>query len=375
MRTVYDRATQPTVELFISAEKPSSLTAGDMVFRNTELGLERIGEVAAVQGEDNRVRLNIRPEAFQAMNASTFATCWEGPLDAEAAIEALLPPSIQRKVARRIVADWRAQHSLLTSTWGPIAADLASAFTDAIKDDVQASFHRHQDELWEIAQIHGQAVSEAWPEIQARLQPILQAHLNPVLGRLIHEAIADAPKVSIAWQVALGANSKAFQAMLDWLVDYLANMPEADKVEFGRAVRNTMDAARNDPVVLRQLSEMGQRIFEDERLRNVVTEIYRESIADNPRAAEFVRSHVLESPEVREQFFTFIELFGPTARNVAALCLFDENGATRPEIVHLVRSVALRRNVAWVTLSTPNPSAPSIHSRDMLTTRFRGSKP
>ena len=39
----------------------------------------------------------------------------------------------------------------------------------------------------------------------------------------------------------------------------------------------------------------------------------------------------------------------PTQR-VAAICLFDENGATRPEVVHLVRSIALQRRVSWVTL-------------------------
>ena len=47
---------------------------------------------------------------------------------------------------------------------------------------------------------------------------------------------------------------------------------------------------------------------------------------------------------------------------MAASVLFDNNGGTRPEIAHLVRYIALRRKVAWVTLETTDHLAKPLQS-------------
>jgi hypothetical protein len=191
----------------------------------------------------------------------------------------------------------------------------------------------------------------------------------------MHEAIAEAPKVNIAWSVARGRSDEAFRCMLDHLAEYLATMPEDDKVELAEALRRTWETARNDEILGSRLARIGRGIVEDQNLRNVLAEIHREAVSENPRTAEFLRTEVLESPRIREQMYLFIETFAPTVRSVLALCLFDETGRTRSEIVHLLRSAALGRNVAWVTLEPGGLSGAELEPGSVLMGHLRGYRP
>ncbi len=420
--TVRARVSRPTRLLRVRVPSSVGLTKGDSVFYTTAAGLKRVGEVveevsndrensdrrinrdATVRERANRdaaggarkdsrtsgnrdatvrerairtatVRerairtataeertytLAIEPLAFDRLNASTRATCWRTPLSAEAAITALLPVVVQRKVSHAISADWRNHQEELADAWRPVARELASSYLAVVNDDIQAAFRRHDDELWTIARSHAREFAARWPAIQEHLGPILQEQLTPVLSRLMNEAIAEAPKMSIAWNVARGNNTVAFQRMLDFLADFLAQMSDGDRAELSEAVKLAWEASRNDPVLVRQFSEIGREMLDDKRLWNLLTEIYNEAIANNPRTAEFLRREVLESPRIREHIYRFIETFGPTARGVLSLCLFDEEGVTRPEVVHIVRSAALGRNIAWITLETIDADAPPL---------------
>jgi hypothetical protein len=187
-----------------------------------------------------------------------------------------------------------------------------------------------------------------------------------VLAGQMNDAVAGAPKFSIAWHVARGRNAEAFQLMLDWIADYLVEMPEEEREEMREAIRATWDAARADPILAEHFAVLGREILEDEQLRDVLLTIYREAVAENPRTGEFLQKRIVESELLRKHLYELIELFAPTAQSVAALCLFDEAGATRPEIVHLVRSIALRRRVAWVTLTTRDPNATPLAEGETL---------
>ncbi len=364
--TVRARTTRAVELLSLRSASGFDLTPGDPVFVATDRGLAHIGEVAARAPDGHTVTLTIAPPAFAELNRSTRATYWQTPLSAEQAIDALLPPTIQRQAAEQIVADWREHDEALTAAWTPIVAELLSAYLQVVGDDIEASVQRHEAQLWAIAKAHGRSISAEWPAIQRQLQPILQQHLTPVLSRLLSEALLDAPKVSIAWNIARGRNAEAYQAMLDWVTEYLADMPDRDKAELGEAVLTSWEKAKADPVLAQRVAGIGRGIVEDRELRDVFAQIYREAISQNPRTHEFLREQVFESAELREHMYTFIELFAPTARKVAALCLFDESGATRPEVVHLVRFIALRREVCWITLDTPDADAPALEPGSVL---------
>jgi len=360
--TVRARANRDVAYVLLQSASQCELAPGDLVFTSTPAGLVFAGEVSAGNGEVDVTTLAIGRSVFPQVNASTLAYCWRTPLSAEDAIELLLPPAIQNRAAETLADDWRAHDSKVAAAWSPLIAELTSAYLQVISDDLEAALQRHQDELLAIARAHGRQVAQDWPAIHEKLQPILQLHVTPVLGRLVSRGILEAPKLAVAWNLARGRDAEAYQIMLDWLAEYLSNMPAADKAEMSEAVRTAWDAARDDPLIRGRISRMGRRIVEDRRLHEVIEEIYREAITQNPRTAEFMRTRVLESPRVRERMYEFIELFSPTVRRVAALCLFDETGTTRPEVVHLARSIALGRRISWVTLQTLDPHAPSLES-------------
>ncbi len=373
--TVHARVRRPVQPLALEVPEGAALAEGDSVFLEAAAGLQRIGEVREVRDGSGVVSLAIDPVAFDRLSVSTKAVCWRTPLSAEDVLGLLLPEDVQRAVGRRIAEGWRAHQPQVAAAWRPIASELASAYLRAVRGDLEAAVQRHEGELWAVAKTHGRALVARWPEVQARLRPILQEYLTPVLSRLMSEALDEAPTVSIAWNVARGHDAEALRRTLDWLADFLAQMSDEDRAEVAEAVRATWDQALDDPILAERLSEIGHGILSDEQLWDLVTQIYREAIADNPHTAEFFRSEVLDAPRVREQFYALIETYAPTVRNVFALCLFDDEGATRPEVVYVVRSTTLGRNVAWVTLHADGAAADRLEPGAVLRATAGGSRP
>lgn len=355
-QTVRGRASQPTVPLVMALD-PTPLRVGDRVFLAEERGLRYAGQITELDRDSGRTRAALLPEAAARVNASTEAVYWRAPLSAEEVLGALLPGEIQRLAVERIVADWQRHSEDMAATWGPLLQDIGAGFLDTIGEDLDRALDRHEEELWAIASRHGTALSAAWPTIQARLGPILQEHLTPELARLTTEAISDAPKLRVAWLMARGRYVEAYREMLDWLTAYLAEMPAADREALGTAARKVWDEAGRDGVLIDEWSRLGRDLLGDPQLHEVLRSVYRESVTDNPRVARFLRERVVESPEFRRRFFAMLDVLAPTLQDVAALSLFNEHGATRPEVVHVLRSVALQREVAWITLHTPDGQA------------------
>lgn len=344
--TVAHRMLRPTTGLRISAPKGHGLAPGDTVFLATDNGLRRVGEVGSVR--DDTVTLSI-DQGYGDL-AGTQATCWQTPLSAEETVSALLPPEIQEQAAAHIAQAWRDRGDELTEIWKPIAADLAVAYIKMIGAELGSAVQNHSEDIQAISKKHMSHFGEDWPLIQQRLRPILQEHLTPTLSRLAGEALADAPKTQIAWNIIRGHHAAAYELMLDWLGEWMADMPEDDHRELHDALRETWDAARQDKELGTRLGEILRRLHDDKQIHRLLADIYRETMTENSRTADFLRERLIDDPHMRQEVYRTLELLGPTLKSVLATTLFDRNGTTRPEIVHLVRSVALRREVAWVTL-------------------------
>jgi len=375
INTVRSRAARTTHAVRISPDAKSGLAVGDLVFFQTESGLERAGEVAYVSKDATQVTLGLNASIASQTNSTTSATCWRAPLTAEQAVSALLPPAVQDRVARQLTEAWRMHDEEIARIWSPLMSDLAGAYLAAIGADLHLAVDRRADDLWRIAQRHGDQLVASWPTIQDRLRPILQEHLTPVLARLIHDAVDQAPTMRIAWSVARGNSEQAFRRMLDSLADYFADMPASDRAEVALAMRSAWEAAGRDDTLNDTIRKLGRDILNDAELRQTLAEIYREAVTDNPRTEAFFRTHILESPQFRQQLYQFMDLVGPTAQQIAATLFFDQRGATRPEVVHLVRSIALGREVSWVTLATEDPNGPPLHQGAVLVTLQDGARP
>lgn len=346
--TVGHRMLRPTTALQIPAPKEHGLAPGDTVFLAAESGLHRIGEVRSIRHDTITLSID---QGFGDLTEAR-ATCWRTPLSAEETVSALLPPNIQKQAAEHIARAWQERGAELTEIWKPIAADLAVAYIKLIGEELGSAIRNHSGDMQAIGQKHLRHLGEDWPLIQQRLRPILQEHLAPTLKRLASEALADAPKAQIAWNIVRGNHDAAYELMLDWLGAWMSDMPEDDRRELHDALRDTWDAARRDEELGTRLSEILRRLHDDKQIRQLLADIYHETMTENSRTADFLREGLIDDPHVRQEVYRTLELLGPTLKSVLATTLFDQSGTTRPEIVHLVRSVALRREVAWVTLRT-----------------------
>ncbi|MFQ5463039.1 MAG: hypothetical protein ACE5E5_10495 [Phycisphaerae bacterium] len=374
--TVRANIARPAETLRLRLPRPSTLAVGDGVFLSTDAGLQYAGEVRRIPRDSDTAWLALHPASFAALNEGTVAVCWQTPLTAEEMIPALLPPAVRRKMGAQISADWAKNEAILAKDWSPLLSELVAAYFDAIGDDVESALQRHEPQLWDIATHHGHALSQAWPRMQARLGPILEEHLTPVLGRLMNDAITEAPKVAIAWNVARGRNDEAFKTMLDWLGRYLATMSEPDKQRLEQAFHKTWLAARADKKLGDEIAALGRGLIEDGKLRRIISAIYREAISDNPNTTTFIRTNILDSPLVRRQLYDLVETLAPTVKRILAIGLFDSTGRTRPEVVQFVRSTALNRRVAWVTLHPKNAlDAPPLAPGATLPVTLKGTHP
>ena len=346
MYTVCCRILRPVATVRIAAPEGHGLTTGDTVFLATESGWQRIGEVDSVRPET--IALAIEPAMADKLDGAS-PICGRTPLSAEETVSTLLPADIQNQVANIFSQTWRDRGDELTEIWKPIAAELATSYLELIGDELKLSIQSHRSDIRTIGMKHLRDARKDWPEIQRRLRPILQTHLTPVLGRLTSKAFDEAPKAGILWNAAQGDFDLAYEQLLDWLGEYIANLPEDDRRELGEAVAATWEAAKQDRELGDCLKRMAKRLSEDKELGQLTREIWRETIAENPRTADFLRQKIVDDPHIRREVYRTVELLGPAMKSVLAAILFDKSGVTRPEVVHFVRSAALGRKMAWVT--------------------------
>lgn len=365
------RAMRQQNTIVLEAPEHHRLRPGDVVYERTPTGMQRIGEVSICGPTSTRVKLAIGPEAYARMTTASTVACWRTPLSAEESIETLLPPAIQEDIARCIAADWKARESEFLTVWRPMVAELARAYMSVVGAEIERVLFEQQDDIAGVSSHVMRKLSAHWPAIQRRLSPILRAHLTPVLSRLMDKALDDAPKTRIAWHIYRNDSAEALQLMLDWLTKYLAELTPHDREALAVALHKTWASAAHDEQLAAALNELGSALAEDEELRELLRDIYHEVIADNPRTAEFIRTRVIESPTVRTEMYRLLEWFGPTARQVAKIVLFND-GYTRPEVVHLLRSAALRRKISWVTIDTPTIPAEPLAPGTLLTAQPRG---
>lgn len=344
--TVYSRTLRPVVTMRIPAPVGHSLSRGDTVFLATNAGLRRVGEVASV--EDGVINLAI---GLQIELGDTEATCWRTPLSAKGTVSAILPPDIQELVAGHISQVWQELGDEIIDTWKPIVAGLTSEYLRLIGGDLRVAVRSRREDIRDLGQRHLLLASKDWPMIQRRMLPILQEHLVPVLGKLAGDAFSEAPKTGFAWDIAAGQYDSAYSRMLDWLGKYISDMPDEDRRELDNALLATCEAMWQDKPLMHCLGEVGRRLRDDKEVVGIAVDIWREVVAGNPRTASFLRDRIVNDPSIRQEVYRTIELLGPTTRNVLTEVLFDD-GITRPEIVHFVRSAALGRKVSWVTLKT-----------------------
>ncbi len=330
------RALRPQQTILLEAPEHHRLRPGDVVYETTPAGMRRIGEVSACGPTPTHVELTIRPAAFARMTTASTAACWRTPLSAEESIETLLPHDIQVDIASCIATDWKAREAEFLTVWRPLIAELAQAYISVVAEEIERVLFEQQGDIAETSAHVTRILSTHWPAIQRRLSPILREHLTPVLSRLMHNALDDAPKTRIAWHLYRNNGAEALRLMLDWLTTYLAELTTHDREALTAALRKTWASAAHDEELAIALKELSRSLSEDEDLRVLLRDVYHEVIADNPRTAEFIRTKVVESPTVRAELYRLLEWFGPTARQVAKIVLFND-GYTRPEVVHLLR--------------------------------------
>ncbi len=359
--TVQARASRTAWEFELVLPQGGHLKKGDPVYLATPHGYRHAGEVVTASKSADGGRIAIQPAIAEKLNASVRALYWVTPLSAEGAVKALLPRAVRSKIACQIDSDWETKEDALAEVWRPLVTTVALDYLDILGDEIIVAWQRHESELQAIGDRHARVFMTKWPAIQERLNPILQQHLIPLLGELIANAVAEAPKVEMALLVARGKHSEAYEVMLNWLAGYLATLPDADRDRLGNAVRETWQAAKYDQALSALIRSIGQDLAEDDELRATLAQVYREAVAENPRTAEFVRRRILESEPIREQMYVFLELFAPAAQTVLEVSFFDDRGRTRPEVVQLVRSVSLGRRIAWITLENRGPDAPAIN--------------
>jgi hypothetical protein len=320
-----------------------------------------IGEVSTLPADDQAL-LAIVPHHMDNLTSRTTAACWHTPLSVEDAISGLMPADIQARIGRRIAEDWKLHEDALVAAWKPIAARLTREFIATIAPQVERALKAREEELLAVGADAMNEIAREWPVIQERLNPILQQHLTPVLSELLDDALDQAPKAKLAWYISINRNDRAFKLILDWLSNYLAKVSEADKEQLAVALRRTWDAAGRDAMLVGRVRTLMQRIREDPRLGDLISGIYQDAIGQNPLTSEFMRERILQSNEIQQELYRFIEVFAPTARHIARTILFSSHdGQARPEVVYLLRSVALDREVGWVTLrSTAADPAPLL---------------
>jgi hypothetical protein len=102
------------------------------------------------------------------------------------------------------------------------------------------------------------------------------------------------------------------------------------------------------------------QMIEDPELRQVVWEIVREVIIDNPALGEAI-AKTWTGPEAKEALNLAVRRVEPTINQIGHLLFGTKEGGFTPEFARVLRAKILRKDRRWFVLVLPTGSAPDAN--------------
>ena len=356
----------PTVALEL--EQPAAVAVGDPIFVIEGPGsVRQVGEIrrVSVSELDVPARRAVVTEAVAMFyptapefNSDTQLTYYATPGSMSWVVETMLPAEKKQLITQEIAATYQAHHAEILAELKPV---VVAGFYDAmrvVEQDLGTAIRSRRGELQKLGSRYQDEVveEEIVPLVRAEIWPIVRKHAEPLANEMGSEMWQRASLWRFGWRYAYDKLPLTEQNLTRQEWNRFLNkdaIPVVEKHSSDMVAiqqRILADVARNPEVrsaVRRNLS----RVIDDPEFRDIVWQIVREVLIDNPRLRETLDEH-WQSVEARRAIQLAADRIEPCVRRIGDLLFGTQEEGITPEFARVLRNQILGKDRRWFVMET-----------------------
>jgi hypothetical protein len=376
MHDLLDFATGKTSTARLQTASALDMEVGDPIFVVEGGAVRRIGEIRSLRDpETGKPARRADAHAAEALFYSSAPplpegaklTYYDSGRTMEWVLATMLPDQKRAEVALLIKTAYAQHHEEILNALLPLVhQSLADAFV-VVERDLPASITRHSARIEELGRKYQKNIIEEkiTPLVKNEVWPIVQKHAQPMAREVGEELWGKLPKWGLVWRksvdyVPFTSGTRAEDRLNKYINEEAMPIFENRAGDFVGVVQAIMkDVGRNEQFRKVMRDSLTQMI-EDPELRQVVWEIVREVIIDNPALGEAI-AKTWTGPEAKEALNLAVRRVEPTINQIGHLLFGTKEGGFTPEFARVLRAKILRKDRRWFVLVLPTGSAPDAN--------------
>lgn len=359
-------------EIETRLDAPRVLSAGAPIFVIERNGKPRqVGEVRTTHrtaaGEDapaDRAEIMLYAGSPE-LSPGSQLVYYETPGSLEWVLKTMLPPEKRAAVVKEMSdAFAENQEEILAALRPVVEASFREAFA-VVEEDLAASLARHKPQFEQLGGKYQREIveREIVPLVRQEIWPIVRRHGEPAAEEVGREIWQRASLWRFGWRYAYDQSPLPDRNLVraEWnrfvereVVPILESHTD-DFIHVQQAILS--DVAKN-PRVQMTVRKSLAKIVDDPEVQQLVWQIIREVVIDNPRLKAVMHKH-WTGPEARAAFTLAAERLEPSAVRIGELLFGSREEGISPEFARVLRNQILGKDKRWLVLevSTTPPGA------------------
>ncbi len=354
--TLVHYGTTSTRELRLYSTEKLDLQAGDPVFAKSKASWRLVGRVSSLSETREGMEYRVAWRAKDLQPIGTFSY-GETPQSFAWVAQTLLPVEKRERLLSSLRRKFSAHREILARELEPVLVqsfhDVSPLLQQRLRDSLQHQEARIQSlgDRYRLELVEQRLL----PLIQSEVLPIVEMRSKPVMQKIGGELFERASVWRFTWR---------------YLYD-VSPLPQRDLVqgEFNRFVSKevipvleshaeeilatmkdvALDIGKNEKVK-QTVREAAAQLFRDPEMRDLVSDVFRETFSDSKAFAEILRKNW--EAEAGQRFATSLEAtLDPWLREVGAELFGTPDEGLSREFVAILRSQILAKDQRWLTVS------------------------
>ncbi len=364
----YATAERRVVRLQLEGDWP--LAVGDPIYKmDGPDEIEQVGEIRRIDRGTSQLAAGPVAEALLYPRSPdiydrSYMTYYTTPRSMTWVMETMLPPEKRLQIAEEILFTYESYHAEILDILTPIVVAGFSDALEVVEEDLAAALSRHREDLEGLGSRYQSRVveQEIIPLVRQEIWPIVQRHAEPMANEIGMEMFERASIWRFGWRVLY---DKSF-------------LPEKNltQEEWNRFVReeglpvlnrHTGDMLAVQRRILEDISQNPKvrsavrrnlaHAIDDPGFREIVWQIFREVLVDNPRLHQRLeqRWQTAEAQRAVQMAADYVE---PCVRRIGDLLMGTREDGIAPEFAQVLRNQILDKDCRWLVINTPPDSVP-----------------
>jgi len=270
----------------------------------------------------------------------------------------MLSPSKRNELTELIVNAYTRHQDKLLETFQPLIKQTIADGATIIRDEVAIEIAKHQQQIQAIGRRYQSEVLETdiLPVLEQEIWPIIQEESQPLAELIGMEIWREVSVWRFGWRYLYDVaplpeknlSNKEFDRFLESKAVPILKSHLADAIELQKVLLTKI--SKNEKLK-ETLSDAGKKLFNDDEVKQLVKEIFKNAIVDNQKLKQSIEATWRSDSAIAAMRIANDRL-EPTVTEIGKALFGSPTTGITPEFARVLRNRVLHKDERWLVLKS-----------------------